>query len=99
MNVWLSDIWRAWRASLRRPGFLLLAAGVLALGIGASVAVATLIGNTLWRPLPVAQPEYLAVFGQLHDNGHPGGLSPHEYQYLDQLDGVTSLGLERPARR
>ena len=96
MNVWLSEIWRAWRASLRRPGFLLLAAGVLALGIGASVAVATLIGNTLWRPLPVPQPEYLAVFGQLHDNGHPGGISPHEYQYLDQLDGVTSLGLERP---
>ena len=96
MNVWLSEIWRAWRASLRRPGFLLLAAGVLALGIGASVAVATLIGNTLWRPLPVLQPEYLAVFGQLHDNGHPGGISPHEYQYLDQLDGVTSLGLERP---
>jgi putative ABC transport system permease protein len=32
----------------------------------------------------------------LHDNGHPGGISPHEYQYLDKLDGVTSLGLERP---
>ncbi|TPG11764.1 FtsX-like permease family protein [Rhodanobacter glycinis] len=96
MNVWLSEIWRAWRASVRRPGFLMLATGVLALGIGASVAVATLIGNTLWRPLPVPQPEQLVVFGQLHDNGHPGGISPHEYQYLEQLDGVTSLGLERP---
>jgi putative ABC transport system permease protein len=96
MKVWLSEIWRAWRASLRRPGFLLLATGVLALGIGASVAVATLIENTLWRPLPVPQPEQLVVLGQLHDNGHPGGISPHEYQYLDKLDGVTSLGLERP---
>ncbi|MFC5437328.1 ADOP family duplicated permease [Rhodanobacter umsongensis] len=96
MNIWLSEIGRAWRASLRRPGFLLLAAGVLALGIGASVAVVTLIGNTLWRPLPVPQPEQLAVLGQLHDNGHPGGISPHEYQYLDKLGGVTSLGLERP---
>ncbi|WP_426690135.1 ADOP family duplicated permease [Rhodanobacter ginsengiterrae] len=96
MNIWLSEIWRAWRASLRRPGFLLLATGVLALGIGASVAVATLIANTLWRPLPVPQPAQLVVFGQLHDNGHPGGISPHEYQYLDKLDGVTSLGLERP---
>jgi Acidobacterial duplicated orphan permease len=96
MNIWLAEIWRAWRASLRRPAFLLLAGGVLALGIGASVAVATLIGNTLWRPLPVPQPEQLVVFGQLHDNGHPGGISPHEYQYLDKLDGVASLGLERP---
>ena len=96
MNVWLTEIWRAWRASLRRPGFLLLASGVLALGIGASVAVATLIENTLRRPLPMPQPEQLVVLGQLRDNGHAGGISPHEYQYLDKLDGVTSLGLERP---
>ncbi|MBD8871322.1 ADOP family duplicated permease [Rhodanobacter sp. DHB23] len=96
MNIWLTEIWRAWRASLRRPGFLLLASGVLALGIGASVAVFALIQNTLWRPLPVPQPGQLAMLGQLHDNGHPGGISPHEYQFLDKLDGVTALGLERP---
>ena len=29
MNVWFAEIWRAWRASLRRPGFQLLAASVL----------------------------------------------------------------------
>lgn len=96
MNVWLSEIWQAWRASLRRPGFLLLASGVLALGIGASVAVFALIQNTLWRPLPVPHPEQLAMLGQLRPNGQPGGISPHEYQYLDKLDGVTSLGLFRP---
>ncbi|MEW9625691.1 ADOP family duplicated permease [Rhodanobacter geophilus] len=98
MNTWLTEIWRAWRASLRRPGFLLLASSVLALGIGASVAVATLIQNTLWRPLPVPQPERLAMLGKLHVNfnGVLGSISPHEYQFLDKLDGVTSLGLERP---
>ncbi len=96
MNIWLTEIWRSWRACLHRPGFVLLATGVLALGIGASVAVATLIQNTLWRPLPVPQASRLVVLGGLNDNGHPGGISPHEYQYLDQLDGVTSLGLERP---
>ena len=96
MSVVLAEIWRAWRASLRRPGFLLLASGVLALGIGSTVAVATLIQNSLWRPLPVPQPERLVVLGQIHDNGHSGGISPHEYQYLDKLDGVVSLGLWRP---
>ncbi|RDS79240.1 permease [Dyella monticola] len=96
MNVWFAEIWLAWRASLRRPGFLLLASGVLALGIGASVAVATLIQNTLWRPLPVPHPERLAILGALQDSGHPGGISPHEYQYLDKLDGVTSVALFRP---
>ena len=94
MNGWLSEIWRAWRASLRQPGFLLLATGVLALGIGASVAVATLIQNTLWRPLPVPQASRLVVLGALHDNGQVGGISPHEYQYLGPPEGVSSLGLE-----
>lgn len=96
MTIWLAEIWRSWRSSFRRPGFLLLATGVLALGIGTSVAVATLIENTLWRPLPVPQAEQLLMLGQLRDNGYPGGISPHEYQFLDKLDGVTSLGLERP---
>lgn len=93
MNIWLDEIWRAWRASLRRPGFLLLASGVLALGIGASVAVATLIENTLWRPLPVPQASRLIVLGALHDNGQVGGISPHEYQYLGPPEGTASLGL------
>jgi putative ABC transport system permease protein len=93
MNIWLAEIWRSWRASLRRPGFLLLAAGVLALGIGSTVAVATLIQNTLLRPLPVPQASRLVVLGQIRDNDRAGGISTHEYQYLDKLDGVVSLGL------
>lgn len=96
MSVWLSEVGWAWRAMLRRPGFLLLATGVLALGIGASAAVFALIGNTLLRPLPVPQASRLAVLGFLRDNGQVGGISPHEYQYLGPLQGVSSLGLERP---
>lgn len=94
VNIWLVEIWRAWRASLRRPAFLLLATGVLALGIGASVAVFALIQNTLLRPLPVPQPSRLVMLGALHDNGQMSGISPHEYQYLGPLEGVSSLGLE-----
>jgi putative ABC transport system permease protein len=93
VNIWLVEIWRAWRASLRRPGFLLLAGGVLALGIGASVAVFVLIQNTLWRPLPVPQADRLVVIGALHDNGHVGGISPHEYQSLGSPAGLVSMGL------
>lgn len=94
MNIWLAEILRAWRASLRRPGFLLLASGVLALGIGASVAVFALIDNTLMQPLPTPQSSRLMVAGRWHD-GHVGTISPHDYQDLGTLKGVVSVGLKQ----
>ena len=93
MAILLAEIWRTWRASLRRPGFLLLSSGVLALGIGATVAVFVLIANTLWRPLPVPQADRLVVIGALHDNGHVGGISRHKYQSLGSPTGLASMGL------
>ncbi|HET8899180.1 MAG TPA: ABC transporter permease, partial [Rhodanobacteraceae bacterium] len=92
MNIWLAEIWRAWRASLRKPGFLLLAAGVLALGIGASVAVFVLIQQTLLKPLPVASPQRLVAVGPL-DGGVVSAVSPDMYQALAGMHGVASLGL------
>lgn len=92
MNVWLAEIWQAWRASLRKPGFLLLASGVLALGIGASVAVFALIDQVLMQPLPVPQASRLVVLGQLR-GGNVGLASPQQYQHLQSLQGVRSVGL------
>ncbi len=91
MNVWLSEIRQAWRASLRKPGFLLLAASVLALGLGASVAVYTLVDRVMLRPLPYPQPGRLVALGQPTDYGL--AISPREYQHLDGLQGVSSMGL------
>src|SRR5690349_17443667 len=92
MNIWLTEIWRAWRASLRRPGFLLLASGVLALGIGASVAVFALIDATLLRPLPVPQPARLVAIGRMQGD-HVRFISPLQYRHLVALEGVSSVGI------
>ncbi len=92
MNVWLGEILRAWRASLRRPGFLLLASAVLALGVAASIGVITLVDQVLMKPLPVPQPSRLMVAGR-HFNGHVSAVSPQQYQHMQALDGVTSMGL------
>lgn len=93
MNVWLAEVWRAWRASLRRPGFLLLATAVLALGVGASAAVFVLADDVLLQPLPYASPERLIALGPL-DQGQPiGGVSPQQYQHMQPVRGVTSMGL------
>jgi len=90
MNAWLAEVWHAWRAMLRRPGFLLLAGGVLALGIGATVAVVALIDQVLLKPLPYAQAAQLASVGR---HGFGRQVSPMQYQHLQSLPGVSSLGL------
>ena len=92
MSVWFVEIWRSWRASLRRPGFLLLASGVLALGVGASVAVFALIDATLLRPLPVPQPGRLVAVGAMQGS-RVRFISPLQYRHLASLDGVRSVGL------
>ena len=92
MNVWLAEIWRAWRASLRRPGFLLLAAAVLALGVGSASAVFTLIDGVLLRPLPYPEPKQLVALGGL-EQGSVYGVSPEQYQQLGGLSGAASLGI------
>ena len=48
---------RQWR---RTPGFALTVVAVLALGIGANIAVFTLLSGIILRPLPYAQPDRVA---------------------------------------
>lgn len=92
MNIWLLEIWRTWRASLRRPGFLLLASGVLALGVGAASAVFTLIDGVLLQPLPYNQPHQLVALGHV-EQGDVQAVSPQQYQHLAGLPGIASMGL------
>jgi predicted permease len=92
MNVWMAEIWRSWRASLRRPGFLLLAIAVLALGVGATSTVFTMIEGVLLRPLPYANPQRLMAVGPL-DGPNVSSVSPQQYQHLDGLAGIRSLGI------
>ncbi|MDE2344092.1 MAG: ABC transporter permease [Betaproteobacteria bacterium] len=91
-GVLLRELWQSWRASLRKPSFLLLASGVLALGIGASVAVFTLIDQVLMQPLPIPAASRVMVVGPL-ENGQVNAVSPLQYQHMVQLAGVKSIGL------
>jgi predicted permease len=59
LGEWL----RAWRNLLRKPGYLLVAALTLALGVAASCAVFSLLYQGLLRPLPFAQPQQLVAIG------------------------------------
>jgi putative ABC transport system permease protein len=92
VSAGLKDIWVAWRAMFRRPGYLLLASGVLALGIGACMAVYVLIDGVLLRPLPYPQPSQLVQLGR-ERLGVAYTTSPKQYQQVLPLQGVQSAGL------
>ena len=53
------DVRQSARSLFRTPGFSLIAIAVLALGIGANVAIFTLVNSVILQPLPFPHPERL----------------------------------------
>ena len=86
------DLWRdlryGFRRLLARPVLAVVAVAVLAIGIGANVAILALVDALLLRPLPGADPSRLvAVFTSDYSSGRPGANS-----YPDLLDIRESAG-------
>jgi putative ABC transport system permease protein len=65
----LQDVRFALRLLGRRPGFTWAAIGTLAIGIGATTAIFTLIDATLLRPLKVNEPDRVVVLMQTKPYG------------------------------
>ncbi|OFW08212.1 MAG: hypothetical protein A3H96_23650 [Acidobacteria bacterium RIFCSPLOWO2_02_FULL_67_36] len=55
------DLRYGWRTLRRSPGYAAVACLVLGLGIGANVAMFTVMRSVLWRPLPYPAPDRLVV--------------------------------------
>ena len=65
----LQDVRVAMRQLQKVPGFTLTVVVTLALGIGATTAVFSLIDGILLRPLPFSDPERLVMLGDRIGNG------------------------------
>src|SRR5919204_1836659 len=90
MDTILQDVRFGWRLLRRSPGFTLAAVLALALGVGATTAVFTLLDRVVLRPLPYPNPERLLMVWEANDsNGRSHDqLSPvnfMDYRALSQV--------------
>jgi predicted permease len=91
--LWWDHFWHDFRYALRMlrksPGFTVITVLTIALGIGATTAIFSVVDATLLRPLPYPQPEQLvSVVDDLPGAGaHDVGMSPPEWQDL-QRSGI-----------
>jgi len=101
-SVWLATFWQdvrfAGRQLQRNPSFTTVAALTIALGVGATTSIYSMIDTVIWRPIPIPHLEKVAVVVQAVP-GQPylWKLSPpadietirHEDTYLESLASWT----------
>jgi predicted permease len=95
MDILLQDIRYAARKLLRTPSFTIIAIATLALAIGSTTAVFSIVDGVLLKPLPFRDPESVVIVGSSTAPTTPGGpaklvhLSPPDF--LDYRDDTHSF--------
>src|SRR4026208_2264364 len=79
MHTLLQDLKYAFRSFRKSPGFTLTALVTIALGVGANTAIFSVVNGVLLRPLPLGQPERIALVG-------------HRYKQINLDAGVSGAG-------
>lgn len=99
---WLDGLWRdlryGGRTLLRTPGFALTAVLVMALGIGATTSLFTIVRSVLLRPLPFRDPDKLVMLYERFRE-HPDSynvVSPADFRdWQAQTRGFEDMGAWR----
>jgi putative ABC transport system permease protein len=84
------DLRFAWRTLHRSPGFTLVAVGTLALAIGATTALFTVVNSVVLRPLAFPEPHHLVMVFERSPEGNATN-SVSERNYVDWRARIRSF--------
>ena len=89
MESFLRDLRYVTRALLRTPAFFAVTVITLALGIGATTAIYSVINGVLLRPLPYPDPDRIVELWQIFEKGNRGKVS--DPNFADWKAGTRSF--------
>jgi predicted permease len=89
---WWREVRVAYRALKKRPGFIAATVGTLALGIGASTAIFSVINGAMLRPLPFHEPDRLLFLSESYQGqAVPGGSDMNPANFADLQASVRTI--------
>ena len=92
------DLRCAWRSTTRTPGFTALVVVTLALGVGASTAIFSIVNGVLLRPLPLHDPDRLLWINEANRRGDAISVSWMNYvDWRARSRTFDTLAASRPA--
>src|SRR5687767_110066 len=89
LNDVVSDTRHSLRMLRNSPGFTAAALAALAVGIGATTAIFSIVNAVLLKPVPYPEPDRLVVFETTSPEGAFGAASPAKFQHWREQTSVV----------